>query len=54
MTIKQITVGDKLISNGVPALFEVIKVNRVTVRVRNLMNNNVLTVYPELFDRKAD
>lgn len=54
MTIKEIKVGDKLICDPLPTHFEVLKVNRVTIRVRNEANGNVLSVYPELFTRKAD
>jgi hypothetical protein len=54
MTIKEINVGDRLLSDPLPVEFEVLKVNRVTVRVRNTKNGNVLSVYPELFTRKAD
>ena len=54
MSIADIKKGDRLAVHGVAAQFEVLRVNRVTVRVRKLTNGHVFSVYAALFDRKIE
>lgn len=54
MQITEIKQGDKLTSQGIPTHFEVVKVNRLTVRVRNLANGDTFSTSPAVFDGKVE
>ena len=54
MKIAEIKQGDKLTSQGIPTHFEVVKVNRLTVRVRNIANGDTFSASPALFNGKAE